>query len=86
MEASISLGETRFFPTCMGYILSSRDKNLKQIFGHDQGSSLELIEGNLIKFYLPCEAFDKFYLSNSERPEVIDKYKYTNLYYKKKTD
>lgn len=48
-----------------------------------RAGTIEVFEGKNIKYYMVIEKANEFYLTTKGQPQVKNKDKYTNLYYKK---
>lgn len=81
--SSSSYGAIRFYPTAWNYILQNKRRN-DNFFKKDSNcSTLELIDGSEIKFYIPLENFKEFYLTTHPRGEVLNDRRYTEYFYEK---
>lgn len=82
--ASTQFGATRFLPTCLTYIMRN-SRRLKKVVRETSGT-IEIIEGNLLRYYLVIEKPEEFHLTTHAQPEVKAADKFTSVYYKKKND
>lgn len=61
-SASLSFGSTRFLPTCLTYIY----RNSRRLKGQVQNlsSTIEVVDGGMIRYYLVIEKPKEFYLTS----------------------
>eukprot|EP00347_Sterkiella_histriomuscorum_P011331 403372860 len=84
-KSSLAFGATRFLPSCLQYLLRN-ERSMKEVMKNmDQTTgTIEIIDGKTIRYYLPVEHQQDFYLTTKEQPPAKKPNKYTNLYYKNK--
>ena len=76
---SYSLAPIKFYPASLEYIGRNKTKYGDLFNPCEPSGSIELYEGNLIKFYFPLSNRSDFYLTKDPAPEMKDNQKYSEM-------